>query len=274
MFGKRTDLYSNRMREKRKSSLKKKFTLSLITFFTFFGGGVYLLNQDRFLIHTIVVEGVETLPSEEIKTKTNELLTGKELLLIPHKSAFFYPKKNLLASLKEAFPKISSVSVKVEGFNTLYVIISERKPAAVLCGNAGEKACVFVDADGFAFANAPDFSGSVFLEYNASGTENMILGEQAILQEEFRPLQFFAEELRKSGFPLKRIVFLDESQSEGYFTGGGKILFDRKTGLNDAWTSFETLVSSNALDKVKNASGGFTVQYIDLRNGNKIYYKP
>jgi cell division septal protein FtsQ len=94
----------------------------------------FLLRLDAITIQHVSVSGNEAVDSDRISGVIEEALSGSYLLVVPRNSAFFFPGSSIQRSLKEEIPRLKSVELDTESFDTVHVRVAERTPYALWCG--------------------------------------------------------------------------------------------------------------------------------------------
>ncbi len=235
------------------------------------------LTYPRIQIAHIDVVGAQTFSEEEIEIFALEFLTGSYLGLIPYTSAPLYPRSALIRELRTAFPRIDTVNVTRRGPNELAISLRERTPYALWCGDIVplprstefQGTCYFVDAGGFVFAKAPRFSGSPLARFYGSLTQGREVGQQFVAPNEFADLTRFVEILTMRDVPVVGLLVVDERDLELYHASGARFLVRRGDTYAHVADAIELILQDPRLA----GDALFSVDYIDMRFGNKIYLK-
>ena len=130
------------------------------------------------------------------------------------------------------------------------------------------KGCFFIDESGYIYNRAPDFSGPVFMRYYGLATGDAPLRSQYLPADTFRAIAIFLTNVRRLSFEPEAFVLADAYDFELHLKKGPRILFARNS---DFATVLENLQSVLDADVVKGKIN--TLDYIDLRFGNKVYFK-
>lgn len=217
-------------------------------------------------ITDIEVIGSSRIPEEAVREKIKQGITGSYLGFIPKAHTLLYPKSALRETLNEAFPVFSTVSISLKSLAALRVSVHEREPQALWC--ALEK-CYLMDETGFVFAEAEPGVEDLYYRLEQAATTTP-LGTTALEAERLAALIGFLKRLEELAFDPEKAVFQDEGLLVG-LRGGAELLL-REGEYEQASSNLEALLSEKTLFPVQ---GGMPdVSYIDLRYGNKIYFKP
>mgnify|MGYP000449587163 CR=1 FL=1 len=231
-----------------------------------------ILTRLSFLqIIEIRVSGVRVVSSDAVRDLTIEELSEYYFGIYPKKNIFFFSKKDIIETLKENFPRISSVGVSIEGFKSLSVEIVEREPSALWC--EADDICFFLDESGFVFDRAPQFTDAVFVSFLGDlelGPSDAPVGRNFLNPELFGDLDRFLLALRRLDLPpaLVKRTTLDEYEIS--LVSGEKILISMSVPLSQIISNLSSLLSDPKLS-IRD-SFGLSVSSLDLRFGNKVFF--
>lgn len=276
-----------------KKRYKKRLLVSAVVVLIFLcatvAGLSWVSSLPALSITEVVVEGHETLPALEIKEKSQAFLSGKYYYLFSRANAFLYPKSILMRKLQQEYPRAESISLSLEGLNTLVVTVEERKGEYLWCGAeapsiASPSQCLFLDNNGFAFDTAPTLGGDIRLafyggtqgEVGASTTPPVFaVGEIFSEPEEFRTLLKFVDEVKKFEATPVKIFKGSENYAEIYMKEGWKLVFHADADFQKFAGNFQAIAKApewNIAVKGEKTKDG-TLEYLDFRFGNKVYYR-
>lgn len=273
------------LRKKRYNTRRRMAILLSVLFCTIVGGLISAAHYPQLQLVNIVVEGNKVVDTEDVVAKTEALLKGNYAYVIPHRNAFFYPKKKIVADLLAAFPRFKSVVVYRTSLNTLYVSIEEVRGHALWCGVGVDTPdlsapCYFTDEAGKIVAPAPYYSGNVYPRF-FGGTLTQAdvvspLGKMFINESRFAALLSFEMEVKRLGLPVRAIIVGAGTNDMLLLDiGGGKTAELRFLDADNYQTLEKNLAA--ALGKAELANVIKTdlgnLQYFDLRFTNKVYYK-
>lgn len=239
-----------------------------------FAGLVYLSRLKQINISSIEVTGNKILSAEEVESLIGEKTAGYYFWFFPKTNIFFYPKDAISEGLQEKFKRLKDVKLSIKNNAVLEVEATERLPSYMWCGDvppevAGEEnlKCSFLDETGFIFDEAPYFSGEIYFKFyganfSQANFDKLISFKKTIEQMELKPAALYVDpagDVRiflSAKNPLERpeIIFKMDSDFE-------KVVENLDTALKT-----EPLLSD-----FKNKYS--SLLYIDLRFGNKVYYK-
>ncbi len=268
-------LASSRSARRKKLFLKASFLL--LGLFLFIGGIIIFLNIPKFRIRDISVEGAVMLNQTQFQAEISNLLRGKFFRIIPYDNIFILPKKKISANLLQKFPLIKNVSLKNNFSRQLVVVVDERKPEALWCLSSISAStspaapisdsCAFIDERGFIFQQAPTFSGVIFPKFFDERQQPADIGKEMIPDAEFQKLLSFSELLLKKDINVIKIILKDDETYEVYLKEGWYILLNSKNEPNPTFNNLELILDATIKEKRPQ------LEYIDLRFGNKVFYK-
>lgn len=240
------------------------------------GLSVWLSGLKSINIDTVAISGATVLPVEVLQKSTQEILNGKYFWLFPKTNIFLYPKKEIEKKLLAEFPRIRSVGVATFDNHILSISIVEREPFALWCDtlplSGSVSKCYFLDSDGFVFDHAPQFSGNAYFKYYGFLPFEAPIGSYYLSSTtRFHELSGFVQNTEKLDITPLYMTAQDTDSFELYVFGGGKILLDTRESLSKVFERFSALLKTPNL--VPRKGGELLVDYIDLRFGNKMFFK-
>ncbi len=265
-------------KKKKRQTFKKRalilgflflFLLFLITIFSRWQG----IN-----ISEVAVSGNKIVETESILYLAKADLAGRYFWLFPKSNSFIYPEKKIKKELLQNFQRLSEVNLNIKNEKTLEITVQEREAKYLWCGDKipevadeSDQKCYFADTDGYIFDNAPYFSGSVYFKFygdvNGAGNPTGFYFEQ----EFFQKVISFKDNLEKMN--LKPVSF-EVKDRDFYFdlSSGGVIIFKKDADYEKLAENLQAAISTEPL-KSDFAKKSALLLYIDLRFGNKVYYK-
>lgn len=265
-----------RLKKRRRIEKLKSLAESLAIIFSgtvfVLAGIVYIARLDNFTVSNILVEGEKVIETSDVIGVTKDVLSGSYVFL-PRRNIFIYPKKELISSLEYSFPRIKNVTVKRVDLNTLQIFLVEREPDALWCEgipNNIEK-CFYVDEEGFIYSEAPFFSGDVFFRYyggkinSSTPLRNYLVSSEWI--KELKNFNIHLEDLMIK----PRGVYLKDDDFEILLANNSKLLLKYDDSLEESFSRLQSLFRGSEYSFVD--SEGPTFLYVDLRFGERVYYK-
>jgi hypothetical protein len=269
LFGKR--VRSARLREARKRRLKRNLALSASLLVSIIILSSQVTRVPAFLIQEIDVRGNEAITKNEIVALVNSSLAGTYFFLSPRNNQFLLPKNKIALGIANQFKRVDDIQFQNSGDNTLVVKIHEREPIGVWCKTQESTDCYFIDYSGFVFSQSPQFSGDVFYTYRG-GINGKPLGQTFVSSEAFVRVNDFIEKLRALGVETESYEIIDTDSHQVFIKDGGRIIFSTDVPYEVILENIRAILASDAFgDDVHGVL--LEVDYIDLRFGNKVFYK-
>jgi len=259
--------------KKRRKKKFIRFGVLIALVFIFVGLLSYVSQRSKLRINDVVLSGGVLVAEKDIREESLKFLGGSYFWLFPRNNSFIYPKNKLENYLKENFKRMDTIAISLENLNKMIITITERKPVAIWCNDlGGEKdKCYFLDANSTIFAEAPNFSGDAYFKYYGGvENENPIGLEYIASSTEFTRINNFIELVKKLEIKPLHLKSTGEGEFSLVLFGGGEIYFDVKKPLEMTYKNLESLLNSS---EISNKNGILPVEYIDLRYGNKLFYK-
>lgn len=270
-----------RERKKQNKRFGVIFSISLILLFI---GIIFFLRIKSFQLSSINIEGNVVLESKDIENFINKKYEGKYLWVIPKNNTIFVLPNTIKKSLQKEFPKIDYLEVKRSFPNKLSISLSERKGSYVWCGNdvtisviSKDNQCFFVDKEGVIFSEAPYFSGTPFVLFlGGEKNKDQILGTQLLNQNDFKNIILIYDVISKLKLSPYAVLVLPDGEYEILLRDGQyNFLNSPRIKLKDI--NDQIIISQNlaaALNtKIFKENKISDFSYIDLRFGNKVFYK-
>jgi cell division septal protein FtsQ len=130
----------------------------------------YGSRVEALTLTTVEVNGGKTIEHKKIIDQVQNGLEGYYIGLVPKRFAWFYPQESLVNRVAE-IERVHNVSVERINGKTLEVNFSEFNPQALWCESVESDNCLFLDNEGFAFANAPRLSGGSLVRFVTLGQD-------------------------------------------------------------------------------------------------------
>lgn len=286
---KRNVLSSPRLTElknQRRKAVVNKFLIIFFSLVVLFAIGTYFSRLEGLNISKVEVEGNKVIDTSAVQSIVQDQIAGKYLWLFPKTNVLSYPKGKIKSALQSNFSRLSNIEVSIQDRKILKVSVSEREAKYLWCGvmplsGVGHptEACYFLDDEGYIFDEAPYFSGEVYFKFYGSpdGEAENPTGSYFSPQN-FKQLILFTDVVASMGINPVMISVLPDGDIEmflarsGSNTLGPKIIFKSDADLKNVAENLQAALATDPLmSGFKNKYS--LLQYIDLRFGNKVYFK-
>ncbi len=284
-----TDILSSSRRLRRKKALVKAALVAFVIFI-FIVGIVIFFNLPKFRINEIAINGEKALDKEEFLADIREILKERFLIVFPLDNIFIFPKTKISDEALNKFPILKKISIERDFPNKIIVSVEERKASALWCkhlvsnislsaqsassteadkteSSFGARECAFSDENGFIFSQAPDFSGGIFLKFFDERVKPAEIGKQMLEEGEFKKLIAFYDLAAKKDFSAANVALKDGGVYEVYLKEGWYILLNDKNNPDSSLDNLKIVLEQIVKEKRPR------LEYIDIRFGNKIFYK-
>ncbi|MBI5138785.1 MAG: FtsQ-type POTRA domain-containing protein [Candidatus Vogelbacteria bacterium] len=254
----------------------KHFGYLLILFLFIIISSIFVLNNKSLNLQTIVITGTVFVSKTEVAKIIDDEMRGFHLGIIPKKSFMFYPKNSIRERILSSFDRVYAATFTEESPSELLVTVHERVPDAVWCegefNRSTERRCYYVDKIGLLYDVAPSFSGPVYFEYYGYLRESPRLGNNVLDLEQIIKIQEFRRELIKNNIePISILIKSDKSYE--LMTGQGwKVFFSSDAPVELMIKHLNLTLLSEILTK-RVTDKKSKLEYIDLRYGEKVFYK-
>ncbi|MSU44600.1 hypothetical protein EXS45_00195 [Candidatus Nomurabacteria bacterium] len=272
------------LKKQRNKIFFNKFLLYIFAFLIIFAGLVYISRMPAFNISSVEIIGNETVDADIIKAVVAQETSGNYLWFFPKKNILFYPKNNITKELQNRFKRFKNINFSIKDNKILEIVLTERIAVYTWCGDTylavglpsdnpttKEEKCYFVDDAGFIFDEAPYFSAGVYFRFygiadrsyfSPKNFTSLISFKEALLVMGLKPVTLYIEENGNAKILL----------SSRTLSIGPEIIFKIDSDLSIVAKNLETVVNTEPLlSDLKNKYS--SLLYIDLRFGNKVYYK-
>ncbi|MFA6301273.1 MAG: hypothetical protein WC609_02895 [Candidatus Paceibacterota bacterium] len=268
------------LKKRRRKVILVKIILFALVFVFVFGSLAFLSGLKSLNINSIEITGNKIIETEMIRTAVEQTIYGKYLWLFPKSNLLIYPKNSIKHNLQNSFRRIGSIDLTIKDSQTLVVNMTEREAKYVWCGdvlpeaNDDNQKCYFMDSAGYLFDEAPYFSGEVYFKFY--GKVDAPLGAYYFKQY-FEHLIAFKEALVNMGLRPVALYIINYDEAHMFLSRGTslaepKIIFNPSGDFKNTEENLDAALNTEPLlSKFKNEYS--SLQYIDLRFGNKVYDK-
>lgn len=266
-------VYIDELRQRKKRRRKRVAFLVVFVVLAIAAVLVYSLFFSGWLsIRNVEISGNIEISKDEV-SKTAEGHIEKQYLfglIKPYSNILFTSSETIEHSLKDKYPLIETANVNKKLFSrNLSIELKEREAVGVYC-KSGAETCFYFDSNNILFKESPRFSGQLFLVVEDSRNREFKLGDS-----------FDDAELIENVFETKRIIdelriieyqnfFLPENSFDFWVKtkAGWSVYLDKETDI-----ASQLIALKKFLNEKLSPDRGQTLQYIDLRINNRIYYK-
>ncbi len=270
---------NKRIRLKRKRIIIKATALLGVVFFTL-AVLAWGAHSEHIRISNIYVEGNSVVSDKDIKKEVSGILTGKYFWAFPKNNIFLYSKQQIKKDILDIFKRIYSVKVNTVNMNSVKIMVKERSPFALWCGDSlydsgrsiSDK-CYFLDKSGFIFTEAPNFSDSVYFEFYGIVGDSAT-GKQFLPREEFKRVILFRDLLNDADIKVNKFLIAENGDYTFYMDTlkGTAIFFNRSQNFEKSFYDLKSAIDIKVVESGKKDILE-DLKYIDIRFDNKVLFK-
>ena len=229
----------------------------------------------RLTIQTIEVGGAKEVSASSISNYVETELSDGSRRILSRSNIFLYPRASLEKAVTDTFPRIRTAAISRPSLfaQTITVVVGEREPYARWCD--GEE-CYLMDDGGFIFATASTSTDTIRTPYiftGAAGTSTPPIG-QRFLAGRFVGVLALLDRLGQAGWSAESVSVENERDFEAKVSpasGTEKGFIVRVSFGNDGETVVKNLQLVLSSDVLRGKES--ELEYVDLRFGNRVYYK-
>jgi cell division septal protein FtsQ len=263
----RVELPESRLRLRKRRRRVRVSLLLVLLVLLMMGAAVGAAYTPALQVRAVSVSGEQTLSSSTIEAFVQTRLSGTYWYILPKSNIFLYPKNAIRSALLAAYPILASADVHAGDFHTIAVNLVERQPQALWCDG---QTCLFLDENGVAYGEAPGFSEPVYTVYSGP-----ISGDnpprQFLSPADFQALSALVDAIVQK-VPDEKLALVNvnsDSDVNMSFADGFMLKFALHDAGGDIFERFSLALTSDPLKSRKLSD----FEYLDLRFGDKLYYK-
>ena len=275
----------------RKSSLRTRHrklqTLLALAVLSIGAGAVYGLSVlsylPQFTIKEVSVEGAKNIAPPLIKAFIDTKLNDGSYHLFSRENIFLYPKADIVKSISGYFPRILNAHISRDALmaQAINVTVVEREPFARWCegtgnrqeaiGNGNQTAgqdCFDIDETGFVFAKSASTTSPGRVVFTGGlATSSPPIG-QTFLPQHFTGVLAFVSRLKEQGYQVTDVSVENEQDFKVSLSQGFALRASFGADADTLVRNLQDVLSSDTLRGKENK-----IEYVDLRFGNRVYYK-
>jgi cell division septal protein FtsQ len=257
---------SKKFLNKKKRNKKIKIWIFSIFALMLLVGFVFWMRHPSLNVKEIEIVKNSFSKSENIQAKVSDVLGGDILFLIPKTNALLIPRSETEKTLKEEFPEIEKINIDLDGLSQISVEIYEYEPKIIL---QSEDKKFFVNKEGNIFLEEPMIHSYDSLLLFKKDIENVEVGWNVIDPDFLEDLNELKDSLEKIDLKVKKITYKEADVYYIETNKGFELLISDSDDLKESFENVKTILENGALD-TENLD---LVDYVDLRFGNKVFYK-
>ncbi len=256
---------------RKKHRIKKKKPITENTFFSgvlfflfiFLIGVYFFVFYPLFQIESVTVENLETIDKEAVENFVKKR-TENKILFLSTRSTFLISGKRISEELLKDLPTIGNVVTRRTFPDGLNVEIIERRPMAFWCKEKNREKCFFIDSEGVAFQRTDKLTTArpILVKGEDPGRYN-----QVVTKDTLSLLFLIHKTVSKKNAEVSFFRMTSDDYVAAHTNEGFEIYFT----LTDTEKELENL--KIILGKKLGEKERKDLKYIDLRFGDRVYYK-
>lgn len=278
-------LRSQSITRKRKKRKVVRMWISIVLIVILLTALAWITSLESLAIKKVIVVGNTNITSTEVQNIANEILDKKYLGIFSKRNAFIYPKGQITNTILEVYPRIEDMVVDTESLEILNIKIKERSAVAVWCAAVE---CYLVDDNGYIFAKSientenpvePSENNSTSTVTVATAEPKIIMrgGDQLVGSEPigkyiftkklYTDIRNTISELEEDKLKVSEVHVFSRDEIVFKLVGNGKLIFSDRKPFEVSLENLRSSLKSEVFVKAKQ------FEYIDVRFGNKVFYK-
>lgn len=259
---------SDTLKRKKQKVKKIKVYLTLLGIIVVCVGIISLLRLQAIQIKEVKISGNVFVDTQEIQQKTDTLLNKNIAWIIPNKNIFLFSKHELIEQIKQN-PAVVSVKVKKDFFNTLLIEVVEQEKEMIYCISPEKTECFYINKKGFIYAKVediiiPEQEIIIYTEQGIKKIQDVILAEDT-----YTDIVLFVKNTMRQEIKIGEVYIKSDGVIEFVTRDNTRLLASMFDDFKKDFAHLVALFENGVLTKEQLPQ----IEYIDLRFGNKVFYK-
>lgn len=272
------------MKNARQKKRKRAFFAALICLLLLLASLILLARYSKFRIASVEISGNKVVETSDILANVSSSLAGYHFFIFPKNNIALIPEKEIVQNLEQNFNRLTNIKIKLKAGNVLALSMTERTGSYTWCGEGftegqtlAQTECYFADDAGYVFDKAPYFAGDIYFRLFGN-LDNTNKKNGYFAQKDFENYITFKKALEN--MTLKPIALYHKSDGETEFylkhenepPSAPKIIFNQSDNILKVIENLQSAMNAEPL-KTDIKTKYDKLLYIDLRFGNKVYFK-
>lgn len=284
---------SDKLKQKKRKLRKYKSIAAVVLLVLLLAGATYVSHHPGLRIQQIIVSDLAYTDRAAVELLIKEELDGRYFGIFAKSNSLFFPRGTIKRRITETFPAVQSVKTDWRGAHVIAVKVTEHTAVARWCDTPVTPAAVLTHESEKEVAPAlpqipQDRSGTQCFAVNDHGMifapmSETVTGTMTFYgkvtadpirqyyaeKEELQKLLDFARLVRRLEIVVTE-VWTTTGEAYAFVTEPGAHLYvSSRDSVVSVFTNLETVIARDAINKAQFAN----IAYIDLRFGNRVFYK-
>lgn len=251
------------LRRKKRIYLYWRLALTLSFLFVILYGASFWSAHESVNIKGLEVKGNKYITTEIVEDIFWNEVNGRYFFILSKKNFLLLPKKTIVAKLKREL-SVKDVLIKSNPDGAVVEIL-EHKSEGEYCM---EEECFLINAEGLIFAERPLVMMENLVKYIGT-IEGDVLGKTYTDTKVFRKISQIIELLERVNVSIQSVSTEDFETFNLQSIEGPYLLIDKADDPTLVVNNLKTTIEQEAIHEIQFQN----IEYIDLRFGNKVYYK-
>lgn len=268
----------------RRKKRRRTFAIFLICFFILSGISVGFSRYTELRIANIEITGNKVIENTDILNNVRDSINGYYFFVFPKNNVALIPQKQIIENLENTFSRLTNIKIEIKQNNILMINVSERTGSYTWCGEdfvldspLANTKCYFMDDTGYIFDEAPYFAGDVYFRFFGILEKNENINGY-FAKDDFANYLIFKNTIESMDLNTVALLHKEDGETEFYLKHinepphAPKIIFNQKDDIQNLVENLKSVVLAEPL-KTDLKEKYNKLLYIDLRFGNKVYFK-
>lgn len=282
---------SPRLRDKKRKQKKIKLILYSVLFVIFILFFIYISNSDFFKVRKIIVSDLKFSNRSEIENLVKTNMEGSYLGVFSKSNIFLINRQKIKREIKSKYSSISSIDIDNKGLNTINIELEEFSPSAKWCDvpvtqtvnpshvndqsisvipqilNNYSANCYLMNSDGVIFSEDLNLEGDFIKTFGYILSDP--IRQNFSTPKTFKDLIDFVKLLRRLNIEANEIWTTNGEVYVIVTKEKVKIYIDNQDDIVSVFNNLQTVIERDAINQAQFNN----IDYIDLRFGNRVFYK-
>lgn len=263
----------------------------IVAFILLFSGLIYLSNASYFKVNDVSINDLKFSNKSDIEKLVKENISGRHLGIFSRSNIFLIPRLKIERDIKNNHASISAIDISISGLNKIELEIEEFVPSAKWCDidvdsapnpnhvNSGDISsipkvlndyysdCYLMTSDGVIFSKDFNLDGDFIKTFGYINSDP--IRQNFSNPKTFRDLIDFVKLLRRLNIEANEIWTTNGEVYAIVTKDKVKLYIDSEDDIVSVFNNLQTVIERDAINQAQFNN----IDYIDLRFGNRVFYK-